>query len=78
MNPRTNELIDLEGLSEEERNEKSEQGFVPVPDELDRAARRKLNGKKSAQVSFTSGGNLSKWDKKVRENQEKGNQKNGY
>jgi len=55
MNPNTNTLIDITGMSEEEQNNLFDTGFVPIPEELDRAARRKLNGNKSAKVSFTSG-----------------------
>lgn len=36
-------------------------GYTLVPTELNRAARRKLAGKKEAQVSLTSGGRLSRW-----------------
>lgn len=37
------------------------QGYKPVPEELNRAAKRKLAGKKEAYVSLTSGGKLSNW-----------------
>ncbi len=42
------------------------EGFEPVPDHLSHAARRKLNGRESAQVSFTSNGKLSRWAAKKR------------
>jgi len=35
--------------------------YIPVPDELNRAAQIKLAGKPEAMVSLTSGGKLSKW-----------------
>lgn len=36
-------------------------GLEPVPQHLNRAARRKLGKNKTAKVSLTSGGKLSKW-----------------
>jgi len=38
-----------------------EQGYEPLPENLQEAARRKLNGRDSAFVSKTSGGKLSKF-----------------
>lgn len=35
--------------------------FMPVPQELESAAVKKLAGKPEAMVSLTSGGKLSKW-----------------
>jgi hypothetical protein len=68
MNPNTNELIDMTNMSLDEKQLLIRSGFQKIPDELNRAARRKLNGKKSVQVSFKSGGKLSEWAKKVRKN----------
>lgn len=59
MNPNTGELVTNELLEKLEPEKK--QGFVPVPSELNRGARRKLAGRESATVSLTSGGKLSKF-----------------
>jgi hypothetical protein len=61
MNPDTGHLIDLHGKSEEEIDELIGLGYVAIPDELVKAARRKLAGKKEANVSLKSGGKLSRW-----------------
>ena len=68
MNPNTNELVDTSNMTEEEIYRLHNNGFVPVPQKLNRAAKRKLAGKKSAKVSFTSGGLLSNWAKQLRKN----------
>lgn len=66
MNTRTNVLFrDEETALAEASNPKD---VVPIPEHLSRAARRKLAGKGSAQVSFTSGGLLSKFAAKLRAN----------
>lgn len=41
-------------------------GYEPVPDNLLRAANKKLAGKNEAYVSLTSGGKLSRWAAKQR------------
>ena len=69
MNTKTNEIIDLSEMDKQETEKKFEDGFIPVPENLSRAARRKLGKYKSAQVSFTSGGKLSQWAAQVRKNQ---------
>ncbi len=43
-----------------------EQGYTPVPAELEKAAEKKLAGQDEAYVSLTSGGKLSKWAAKQR------------
>ena len=45
----------------EELEQLMRQGYEPVPEELNRAAKRKLAGEKEAYVSLTSGGKLSRW-----------------
>ena len=49
------------GMSEEDRK-----AYLPVPEELNRAARRKLGINQEARVSFISNGKLSKWARKMR------------
>ncbi len=48
-----------------------EQGYEPVPPELETAAKKKLAGKDEAHVSLTSGGKLSKWAAQKRKNKRK-------
>lgn len=55
MNTTTNELRLLAATSAMAAD------FLPLPDELQGAAKKKLAGKSSTHVSFTSGGKLSKW-----------------
>lgn len=73
MNPDTGHLVRID--TEEERRLLARAGYIPLPEELIQAARRKLAGKKEAQVSLTSGGELSKWAaeqrKKKREQRKK-------
>lgn len=59
MNPYSGELRELESL--EHLQELQMQGFEEVPTELRPAAKKKLAGRKSAKVSLTSGGKLSRW-----------------
>jgi len=40
-------------------------GYDLLPESLNRAAKRKLNGKDNAYVSKTSGGKLSRWAAKM-------------
>ena len=49
------------GMSEEDRK-----AYIPVPEELNRAARRKLGINQEVKVSFISNGKLSKWARKMR------------
>ena len=41
-------------------------GYDILPENLNRAAKRKLKGRKEATVSMISGGKLSKWARKRR------------
>lgn len=68
MNPNTNELVDPEELEKLVKQTKAE-GFEPIPEELEHAAKVKLKGKPSAIVSKTSGGKLSKWAASKRKKQ---------
>ena len=61
MNPQTNHLVDVENMTDEEKRKLTGFGYEGIPQKLNRAARRKLAKKKSAYVSFNSGGKLSKW-----------------
>ena len=63
MNPDTNEL---RHFNIEEWEKLKKEGFEPVPDFLEHAAKLKLGKKKSVFVSKTSGGKLSKWAAKKR------------
>jgi len=64
MNPDTNELISIKSLKEAAKA--YEKGFLPLPKNLELAAKLKLAGKQRAFVSKTSGGKLSKWAAKKR------------
>lgn len=64
MNPETGHIVRVD--SEEEMLRLAGAGYEPVPDELNRAARRKLAGRKEAYVSMNSGGKLSRWAAKKR------------
>ena len=64
MNPDTNKLVRIG--SSEVMSELKEKGFIPVPQTLERAASLMLGKNKSAVVSKTSGGKLSKWAAKKR------------
>ena len=59
MQPYTGKLRDI--ADGEEMLQAIAENFEPLPEHLNRAARRKLNGKKTAMVSLTSGGELSKY-----------------
>jgi hypothetical protein len=50
MNTNTNELVDFSDLKEDEIKEMLNQGFVPIPKELQEEASRELGGKKSVIV----------------------------
>lgn len=54
MNPNTNHLMAFEAYNS------IPDGYDLLPENLNRAARRKLGGKSEAYVSFTSGGALSR------------------
>ncbi|HML23557.1 MAG TPA: hypothetical protein PKD09_18010 [Aggregatilinea sp.] len=60
MNVDNGDLIELFGATP------PPEGYIPIPPELNRAARRKLAGHSQATVSLTSGGKLSKWAAKQR------------
>jgi len=69
LNPDTGHLVRVD--SEEEMLRLAEAGYEPVPEELNRAARRKLAGRKEAQVSLISSGKLSRWAAKRRKTRRK-------
>lgn len=67
MNTNTNVLYRDEQAALADLSEASNpKDVVPIPEHLTRAARRKLAGKESAQVSFISGGLLSRFAAKLR------------
>ena len=69
MHAETGHLVSPERMREIERELSGGQNeYIQVPEELNRAARRKLNGKSEAYVSLTSGGKLSSWAAKQRKN----------
>jgi hypothetical protein len=72
MNVNTNEIVDTSKYDELQLKKLMDDGFIPVPLELQLAAQLKLKGEPSAMVSKTSGGKLSEWAKKIRYNQLKG------
>jgi DUF1009 family protein len=59
-------LFDLGGMPDSCREELYNDGYEPIPEDLRRAANKKLSGQKEATVSLTSGGKLSKWASKQR------------
>ena len=59
MNPDTGHLVTQEVL--ERMDEEKKKQYKPLPQRLNRAAKRKLAGKGEATVSLTSGGKLSQW-----------------
>ena len=61
MQVNTGALQSLETMPLTEIMELRKQGFEEVPEELSHAAKCKLNGKRKAMVSLTSGGKLSRW-----------------
>lgn len=69
MNVDTGHLILTD--KREELKSLMKQGYEPVPEELSRAAKRKLAGEKEAYVSLTSGGKLSNWARKKRKARKK-------
>lgn len=81
MNTHTNELYDLDKMSDEECKELDDK-LIAIPPALQKAASLKLNGNKYAVVSKTSGGKLSKFAAKERvkrkkaKKQQKNNRKN--
>jgi len=60
MNTDTGHLVDM-NFDEMKRLYEKNTDYEPVPKNLRHAAGRKLNGKKEAMVSLTSGGKLSRW-----------------
>lgn len=66
MHPGTGHLVDTSEMKETEFAILHKAGYEKLPEELSRAANRKLNGKKEAYVSLTSNGKLSKWARKKR------------
>lgn len=79
MNPDTNHLVDLEKFEDFEQIEQEElmkalqrHEYQMLADNLQHAAKTKLNGEREAHVSKTSGGKLSKWaanQRKMQRNQ---------
>jgi hypothetical protein len=65
MNVNTGRLVGISGDGfggiPSQLRELMEQGYEPVPEELEVAANKKLAGQKEAYVSLTSGGKLSTW-----------------
>ena len=60
MNPDTGHLVFTSNMQEDEIQKLSKAGYEKIPKDLSFAAQMKLNGKKEAFVSLTSGGKLSK------------------
>ncbi len=60
MNPNTNHLMALP------EDMVAPAGYIPLPEELEHAAKVKLAGKSEATVSKNSGGKLSNWAKDKR------------
>jgi len=73
MNVDTGELIRF--TSDEEMEILKQSGFIEVLEYLQTAARLKLAGEQSANVSLTIGGKLSKWAAKQRKLARKKNSK---
>lgn len=71
MNPNTGHLIDTSGLLDQKLREFIEQGYVLIPPELDREARRALRGKKGTHVSVTNQTKLAKFAAKKRKQRRK-------
>ncbi len=69
MNCDTGELRRMANLEDEP--EEFRKIFTRVPEELEEAAKRKLNGSNRAFVSLTSGGKLSKFAAKERKKKRK-------
>jgi hypothetical protein len=65
VNPYTGHLVRLQD------NETPPEQYEILPEQLNRAARRKLAGKNEATVSLTSGGKLSKWAAEKRKSKRK-------
>ena len=69
MNCDTGELRRMANLEDE--SEAFKEMFTRVPEELEEASKRKLNGSNRAFVSLTSGGKLSKFAAKERKKKRK-------
>jgi len=75
MNPDSNHLVNPsmlgENLKQIEQEELmkalSQQGYKELPENLQHAAKVKLNGRSEAYVSKNSGGKLSKWAANIRQ-----------
>jgi len=59
MHCETNHLISLKTM--DEVISAMDSGYEPIPDHLQHAARRTLNGEESVTISKTSGGKLSRF-----------------
>jgi hypothetical protein len=75
MNPNTGHLVDFGSFSEALKDLPAqtfnELNYVTLPDDLQHAAKVKLNGANEAYVSLTSGGKLSTWAKNKRKEKHK-------
>jgi hypothetical protein len=71
MNINTNELRDMEGKSIEDRLSMQNNGFISVPLDLSRSARRHLGKEESVIIPLKSKSKLAIWAEKVRKNQNK-------
>jgi len=70
MNPDTGHLIDLNKIDLGKWDETlQEAGYVPIPPDLQNAAKKKLAGRPEAFVSRNSGGRLSRFATQQRRTQ---------
>lgn len=69
MNPNTNELITLQGLTDAEIKKKLEKGFIQLPESLQGEAAKELNGKQS--VIVTKNEKLLNWSASVKSKRKK-------
>ncbi len=60
MNTDTGHLVDMEGMTREKQEEMFGNGYEPVPDHLEQAAKLELMGKKETYVGRHATGSLSK------------------
>ena len=70
MNVNTGHLVNNEML-QIMRESFPQEDYTPVPQELESAAAKKLDGKPEAFVSLTSGGKLSSWAREQRKKKRK-------
>ncbi len=65
MNPDSGHLVDLEKI-EKKSEILMEEGYIPIPKDLQNAAQKKLARKSEAFVSRNSGGKLSNFARQQR------------